>query len=251
MTTYWVEISLANDWANWSANFQETAEALISKGQYERAKNVLPGDILLHHMLGVHCWSGYSVVLKHAEQIHAPQGEWEKAYPYKIQIRPQVSLREPAEFVLTQSVPGLSHNSWHRKSYVRVKPGDAALIKKAIDEARGATGEVDATFLEKLKVLRDTNHSQIRKKNASYCCELCGTTVDSWCEKLGLEISSLRKESADSGWFLHAHHIRHVSKGGDADLENLLCLCPNCHQTVHRLGEDELLALCNRVNHEK
>jgi len=251
VNTYWVEISIASDWLNWSESFQGITDALISDSQYARAQNVLPGDILLHYIKGIHCWSGYSTVLKPAERVSNPQNEWEKAYPYRIQIKPTVYLKEPEELILTQRLPGLSHQSWHRKSYVKVtKPEDTALIMKAIDDAHGATGEIDASFREKLIILRDANQTQTCKKSANYRCELCGATDSTWCanlESLGLNLGCLENETKEPGWFLHAHHIMPVSKGGDADLDNLLCLCPNCHQVVHRLGHDELQAILNKL----
>lgn len=243
MITYWVELSLADDLENGTENSSGTVVALLLASQYARAKNVVADDILLHYTNRIKCWSGYSIVSTPAEKISNPQNEWEKAYPYKIQIKPQVCLAQPEQLILTQTrlLPDLSHDNWHRKSYLRVSPNDAAIIMNAIDKAQESKGEVDADFLKKFRVLRDKNRSDLCKRK--YRCELCKTSIELWCEKLGLE----KDVSVDPGWFFHAHHIRHVSKGGDADLDNLLCLCPNCHQLVHTMSEDEVHVLRNRL----
>lgn len=251
MATYWVEISTGCDWENWSASFQGEAEALLSESQFERAKNVAPGDVLLHHIKGARCWSGYSTVLRPAQKIHEAQNEWEKAYPYKLIIKPEVYLTEVGELVLTRDIEGLSHNSWHRKSYVRVtKQEDVSLIIKAIDYALGKRAEADDEFIEKLKNQRDVKQSQTCKKNANYCCLICGTSDDAWREiftKKGIDISGFDSGTIEPGWFLHAHHVKLASKGGNADLENLLCLCPNCHQVVHKLKEDVVSLIRSKV----
>lgn len=33
--------------------------------------------------------------------------------------------------------------------------------------------------------------------------------------------------------YLHVHHLEELSEGGDDDLKNVACLCPNCHYRVH------------------
>lgn len=42
------------------------------------------------------------------------------------------------------------------------------------------------------------------------------------------------------GWSLAScdiHHIIPISEGGSDDMENLICVCPNCHRAIHVLGE--------------
>jgi predicted HNH restriction endonuclease len=46
---------------------------------------------------------------------------------------------------------------------------------------------------------------------------------------------------------LDAHHIRKVADGGVADPEELLCVCPNCHRMVQRLGETGLRDLLRQL----
>jgi hypothetical protein len=123
---------------------------------------------------------------------------------------------------------------------VRVKTADALLVKKAVDEAYGKQGKVEPEFLKKWTVQRDANASEHCKSNAKYVCALCDTCDSSWCGKQSIAVARLRKDSTDLGWFLDAHHIKKVADGGVADPEELLCVCPNCHRMVQRLGEDGL-----------
>lgn len=46
----------------------------------------------------------------------------------------------------------------------------------------------------------------------------------------------LGNKCSDCGWdkgFCHVHHIIPKSAGGTDELENLIVLCPNCHQIRH------------------
>ncbi len=253
--TYWVEISLGIDWSNetspetqrWD---NECEPARLSASQYTRAKNVHVGDILLHYVNGVHCWAGYSHVVAPPTQTLNPQTEEDKAYPYSMRIKQGKWLNSPHECFTTRTIPGLSHYNWHRKGYVRVKPTDAALIMKAVNDTSGKKiATADNAFLEKWEVLRDANASNLCKRIAGYQCELCkqkdhsSGTLQSWCERLSIEPSTLRKSDTALGWFVHAHHIKPVSDKGNAGLNNLLCVCPNCHRMVQRLDEDGLRKL--------
>lgn len=248
MTTHWVEISIASDWENWSEDY-----AILSESQYKRAINVMPGDILLHYIKGVHCWSGYSTVVKSAEKICNAQGKWEEAYPYKITIRPELWLNTPYELSLSiDKLKRLSHDTWHRKSYVRItNQRDVDVIVEMIKAAKGKSGEADKDFLEKWRAQRDATQSQTCKRIANYCCMICGASGRSWrelFEKNGVDTSVLSIDVFEPGWFLHAHHIQPASKGGNADLNNLLCLCPNCHQMVHKMNGKDIYALFSKLS---
>jgi hypothetical protein len=247
MNTYWVELSLGIDWSNEISDTRTpdgSEETQLSNSQYSRARNVQRGDILLHHVLGVQCWAGYSYIVEPPTPTHDPQTEEDKAYPYSMRISRGTWLNSPDKCFLTCKIPGLSHYSWHRKGYVRVEHKDAELIMKAVDVANGnKTSKADAAFLEKWKVQRDANASAICKQNAGYSCKLCGETDLSWCDKRSISVEALRNSETDLGWFVHAHHIKPVANEGNANLDNLLCVCPNCHRMVQRLGEDALLDL--------
>lgn len=41
-------------------------------------------------------------------------------------------------------------------------------------------------------------------------------------------------ERKEKGGYLHVHHIRELSKGGQTVMSNLISLCDKCHHTKHR-----------------
>jgi hypothetical protein len=248
MTTYWVELNIGSDWTAWSSDKRAPDQAILSDSQYKLAKDVQSGDVLLHYVLGVHCWSGYSHVVEPPVRTLDPQTEWEKAYPYNIRIRQGKLLYTPYECSLTHSTMlALSHNNWHRKAYVRVKVADALLVKQAVDEAYGKKGKAEHEFLSKWNKQRDDNASKYCKENSKYRCALCETSAFSWCDARSIKVARLRKDATDLGWFLHAHHIKAVADGGNTDLGNLLCVCPNCHLMTQQLNEAELRALLRQL----
>jgi predicted HNH restriction endonuclease len=51
------------------------------------------------------------------------------------------------------------------------------------------------------------------------------------CEKCG-EIAPFKKRSNGEP-YLEVHHVISLSKGGEDSLENVACLCPNCHRETH------------------
>ena len=91
-------------------------------------------------------------------------------------------------------------------------------------------------------------------KNAKYCSDSCKQknyrakqktiSLESFSikhfykifEKIPCELCGWDKTSRD------LHHIVEVSNGGLNILENLLCVCPNCHRMIHEnlISEDDL-----------
>ena len=80
--------------------------------------------------------------------------------------------------------------------------------------------------ISRRKKYNDYNHSGLRDKiYAAFGneCALCGWKLDS---------------QIVSG--CHIHHITPVCEGGENSFDNLICLCPNCHTTVHHFDSLEL-----------
>ena len=91
-------------------------------------------------------------------------------------------------------------------------------------------------------------------KNAKYCSDSCkqknyrakqkAISEDSFSikhyyklfENIPCEICQWDKTSRD------LHHIIEVSNGGTNELNNLLCVCPNCHRMIHAnlISENDL-----------
>jgi predicted HNH restriction endonuclease len=91
-------------------------------------------------------------------------------------------------------------------------------VKKSEEETENLKLDFSKTKLSKKSLSRLRNyklrHYKIQESNNT--CEVCGFTCTS--ERSILEI----------------HHIIPLSKGGEDTMDNLLLLCPNCHQLEHR-----------------
>ena len=75
----------------------------------------------------------------------------------------------------------------------------------------------EASYLQRL---RDQKLVQERKRRDKFTCQTCG----------------YRKELSDGRFVIDVHHLNPL--GGAADLlitsiEDLICLCPNCHRIAH------------------
>ena len=66
---------------------------------------------------------------------------------------------------------------------------------------------------------RNTSTTRFVMHRANQSCEICRFSFES---------------------ILNIHHIVPVSKGGDARVQNLIALCPNCHGMVHHYRKDWL-----------
>lgn len=82
-------------------------------------------------------------------------------------------------------------------------------------------------MLHRRKKYNDYSHDGIRDKIFSVFdarCALCGWCLDTNTTSRGCEI----------------HHIIPVCEDGKNSFDNLICLCPNCHKTVHHFDSDML-----------
>lgn len=52
------------------------------------------------------------------------------------------------------------------------------------------------------------------KKRAGFKCKKCKSTEN-----------------------LHAHHLSYENRGDDFEKFDLICLCKECHEKIHKLGE--------------
>jgi hypothetical protein len=73
-------------------------------------------------------------------------------------------------------------------------------------------GETESQFIKKVRLFSKKNLDKVRKRKK---CEACGTK---------------------RGPF-EVHHVKHRSQGGGDDLENLACLCRQCHRGIHDCGD--------------
>lgn len=62
------------------------------------------------------------------------------------------------------------------------------------------------------------------------------TYPDDWEQRKSLVIKNAERECESCGEDslpLHVHHIQELTAGGSNELENLQCLCENCHDDIH------------------
>ena len=71
-------------------------------------------------------------------------------------------------------------------------------------------------------------------------CALCG-----WTLPLELQL----KNRGNCG--CEVHHIKQVQHGGTHTWDNMILLCPNCHKTVHLLGDAAVPILRQHLKTEK
>lgn len=70
---------------------------------------------------------------------------------------------------------------------------------------------------------RDTFATELAKRLAKGICQLCGK-----------EAPFMDKQN---NYYLEAHHIDWLSRGGSNRLSNTVALCPNCHRKMHILDK--------------
>ena len=63
---------------------------------------------------------------------------------------------------------------------------------------------------------------------------LSGSDWDGRKEQLFKRDNGRCRVSGCRGPAEHPHHIKHRSKGGDDSMENLMCICANCHRIAHK-----------------
>ncbi len=89
--------------------------------------------------------------------------------------------------------------------------------------------------------VRNTTIAEAVKSLYNYRCQVCGDVI--------LRTGWQRNLERKFEWkFLSSdvHHILPLSKGGDDDRRNMLCLCPTCHRKFHS-GEYRLISNRNTI----
>lgn len=75
----------------------------------------------------------------------------------------------------------------------------------------------------------DIRKKYVQKLN-NYKCQICGFTHFHSEKDLRVALDT-RRHTLWTG--LHVHHKLPLSKGGDNDIANLICLCERCHENQH------------------
>lgn len=249
-----------------------TRDGAKQRTQYDRAAQLVDGDVLLSFVKGVCCWTGASVIRTNTAKNHTKPlnpvesaDVWSQHFGHALDIQPLFYLYEPDLcFFSTNKRLGVRYQGrgiytqMHRlddcnrimKEVERLHATTVESVREAAGE--GLTRDLDGfgeTWREVLK--RDPYLTEIAVIRSSGRCDICGTTAVEWVDRLQRKQPDQSYRHVFDGspygyTFLEGHHELPCARGGDARLENLLALCPNCHRVVSRnidaLHKDENLS---------
>lgn len=137
------------------------------------------------------------------------------------------------------SVAGGNNGIWGLRSDYAA---NVALLKTDDDNGLylwGAEGIVkEATYLRRL---RDQKLVQSRKVIDDFSCQTCG----------------YRKEVSNGQFIIDVHHLNPIGNSNNfriTSLEELVCLCPNCHRIAHSkrefpIGLEEIRRIIGNADH--
>lgn len=106
-----------------------------------------------------------------------------------------------------------------REKYINNIPKDK-LRELAV---KRSTNSVKVKYLKTKTYSRDSIIAKEAKDRANGICQLCEKPAP-FLDKHGEP-------------FLQTHHIRWLSRGGSDSIDNTIALCPNCHQRMHILDD--------------
>jgi 5-methylcytosine-specific restriction endonuclease McrA len=243
--TYRITKEIGTGWSE-SLDCQETAWG-VSESQQSRAASVEPGDIFLHFIDYAHAWAGYSTVTgelrKNDRDSHA---DWLAALPYVIPIE-RATWLDVGQCEGTLSIPGLSHQNFHRQAtFTRLQDSDAECIIAAIDEAVSSRSEPSESFRSRWNAHAEGYYKGIVKGLARGRCQLCGEDAGDWSRRCGVALSGAERASLRET-FLDAAHIVADHQQGSMTPDNLRALCPTCHRMVDRLSDERRAELLTNL----
>ena len=73
--------------------------------------------------------------------------------------------------------------------------------------------QIDRTRIEINRLNRDVRFARKVKRLCEYKCQVCGDRI----------------QIEEDKFYAEAHHIHPRGRGGDDVIENMICVCPNCH----------------------
>lgn len=221
---------------------------------------MVDGDILLSFIKGIASWTGVSLVQTNKEKGHTKPlnpveatDSWSNYFGYALDVVSLFQLLSPEQcFLTSNSALGLSYQG--RGIYTRMHQVEhCRLIEAKVEEAsrqsphsiRDSAAPITIDRLDEFcqewqqSLERDSYLTQIAVSLSGGKCSLCGTTAHEWVAKVS-------NSQPDQGYrnvfddpkyqyaFLEGHHELPRAHGGDARLDNLFALCPNCHHVVGR-----------------
>lgn len=256
-----------NSLAQWLVPSENSVSLVLSRErdeatrkQYDRASQMVDGDILLSFVKGVAAWTGVSLVQTNKAKGHTrplnpveTTDPWSTYFGYALDVVPLFQLLNPEQCFLTSNAAlGLSYQG--RGIYTRMQQvEDCRLIEAKVEEAskqspRSVRDSADPITVRLLDAFchqwqqsleRDPYLTEIAVSLSGRKCSLCGTTAHEWVARVSSaqpdqDYRNVFDDPEYRFTFLEGHHELPRAHGGDARLENLLALCPNCHHVVGR-----------------
>lgn len=131
------------------------------------------------------------------------------------------------------SVEWIGKGVWWLTEYMDTpREEDIEFINKKLDDYKEASKEEKIRKLSEeiergpssnkrrlyLAIARNYYLSTRVKEHRKYICQWCG----------------IKPFEKGAGWFyVEAHHMHELGEGGKDVIENIVCLCPNCHRKIH------------------
>ncbi len=163
----------------------------------------------------------YSDVYEEARKIRLARGaSWTKEAKASIRRTVEDHSEDSKNYRgkdVFYSVKGLGKGVWGLLPEYRASINVETKNQKNIYEA-GIEGIVQE--LHYLKKTRDPRLVQARKIKDDYKCQACG----------------YKKKVAEDKYIIEVHHLNPIGKLRDINItriEELICLCPNCHRIAH------------------
>lgn len=248
MTAYFKNV---NDLAEWVS--EPCTKSYVLPEQKDRARKMLvEGGGLLSYIKGVRCWAGVSRIVA-GTKLRESAGDtvWERAFPFYFDIEPLYVLQTQEKCFLARE--SLLRSGYHGRNIYshmwktevcerirgRIEQLCAITKQEAESEARadGSFQSFQHDWEETKKRSSFSSGHTIRLSGGK--CSICDVTKQEWVERIvrggkwpsGLSLDRIR--SADFK-LLQAHHLAPVKDGGTSQLDNLLAVCPNCHDLITR-----------------
>lgn len=223
--------------------FQDAADAPVRD---TRSQERLPVEVL-DRVTPEHIWTAVQMLLDgYAEHQFAPSKDYDLLAEGGVRLPPKAVFGIAARLALgfevlpkhfTAGEDSASFRILRSAGYAIVKKGDeqpglpAGLSDQDRDWTEGKARLVIHLVKERARGLAQAKKSHFKREHGKLYCEQCGLDP----------VAHYRTAHAESCIEVHHHevHVQDMAEQHRTRLEDLQCLCANCHRLVHRLLRDQ------------
>ena len=250
MISYFKDVNELAEWLPWTVSGEQLRKSYVREDQKKRAgKAIEERGYLLSYISGLKCWAGIFMI-EGAKLRKSDDSE----FPFYFDVKPVHVLRTPAKcFLVRESKIRSGQNGRGIYNHIR----DSTVCKRIcsrieiVDEMAERDAESEAGTHSEFKGFRDlwdevrqrsTFQRSVIIERSGGRCSICGVTKQEWTDRIQArgkwpqgqrDIERIRESPFP---MLHAHHLEWVKDGGSAILDNLIAVCPNCHDLLTRGG---------------